>query len=351
MKFLPLVPLWFIALYGLFVVGVIGWQFWQLSRQRRRTQIITKTWIRRAVQLLLPLLIAIGPSIQGGISAPGITNVDVVFAIDTTPSIAALDYVGGKQRLEGVKQDLLSLGEQLQGAHIEIITFDSNASVILPPTTDQTVFTTTVRGLTPQISSYSEGSNIGEPIKIITQELNNMKTVYPEHYRMLFFISDGEQTAGDSVESFAALKEYINGGAVLGYGTEGGARMPKFNGLDFGKENAPDYIKTVDPSSNKETDAISKGNPGTLKQIASDLGVEYQDRTSGGSIDSAVDASKVKSLVDRSQKVVHYFNLYWLIAIPYAALIMAEWLQIMTKLLEARQRKEKEEQKEEKGKA
>lgn len=36
---------------------------------------------------------------------------------------------------------------------------------------------------------------------------------------MLFFVSDGETTSVETLKSFAEVKKYINGGAVLGYGT------------------------------------------------------------------------------------------------------------------------------------
>lgn len=339
MKFQPLAPWWLIVGYGLIFIGIIGWQFWQLSREQRKNRLVTQKWIRRTVLLFLPLLIALGPSVQGGVSAPGIANIDIVFAIDTTPSIAALDYVDGKQRLEGVKQDLLALGNELKGAQIEIITFDSSASVILPPTNDRTVFTTAVQSLTPQISSYSRGSDINEPIELIAKQLSDMKDVYPQHYRMLFFISDGEQTASDSIEAFEPIKEFIDGGAVLGYGTAAGARMPAYSGLEFGTETPSKFVKTIDPASNAEADAISKANPETLQQIANDLGISYQDRNSGGPIDPTIDASKAKLLVDLSKRVVHYINLYWLLAIPYTGLILWEWLDVVTKLFELRQPK------------
>ena len=37
--------------------------------------------------------------------------------------------------------------------------------------------------------------------------------------RIVFFISDGEITNNENLKSFAELKKYVDGGAVLGYGT------------------------------------------------------------------------------------------------------------------------------------
>ena len=44
----------------------------------------------------------------------------------------------------------------------------------------------------------------------------------------VFFITDGEITNNDSLESFSKASKYIDYGAVLGYGTkEGGKMYPK----------------------------------------------------------------------------------------------------------------------------
>jgi Ca-activated chloride channel family protein len=61
------------------------------------------------------------------------------------------------------------LAASLQGAHLEVITFDSVASVILPLTTDTTAYATAVQGLLPQISSYSQGSTIDKAYNLIQQ--------------------------------------------------------------------------------------------------------------------------------------------------------------------------------------
>jgi Ca-activated chloride channel family protein len=328
---------WILIPYIVVAAGAAGWQIWQIRHAGRR---IVVRWSRRALLVLLPAVLALGPSVPGGTSAPGVSNLDVVVAIDTTPSMGALDYAGTQQRLAGVKKDVLALAGKLQGARLEVITFDSDADVILPFTNDQTAFASAVNGLTPQASGYSQGSAIDKPVTLITEELKSSKALYPQHQRLLFYLGDGEQTSSAAVSSFAPIAPYLNGGAVLGYGTTVGAKMINYT-ITSTPGSTLTYISTVDPSSNKLEPAISKLSPTALTLIASQLKVPYQDRDLGGSINGVYQASKIPLTVDHSQHIVRYLNLYWLVAIPLVGLIFWEWQALVVKLFGIREPREK----------
>jgi Ca-activated chloride channel family protein len=338
MKFQPLAPWWLLILYLLLTMAFTGWQFWKIWQAHHKERTTLLRWLRRAGLLLLPAVLALGPSVGGGTSAPGITNLDVVVAVDTTPSLGALDYAGTQQRLAGVQKDLLALGPKVQGARLELITFDSNASVILPFTTDQSAFASAVDSITPEPSSYSQGSAIDKPIDLILQELKSSKAHFPQHQRLLFYLGDGEQTIGQPVQSFAPLAPYLNGGAVLGYGTTKGANMIDYSSLGLFSSTTT-YIKTINTGTSTLVPAVSKMDPVTLQAIAQQLKVPYQDRDEGGSITSVYKASRVSLAVDHSQHIVRYLNLYWLVAIPYAGLVFWEWQAMIIKLFDLRERR------------
>lgn len=338
MKLQPLVSLWLLIPYIIAAVSFAGWQLWRIRhkvQKHLRTRAVLLRWFRRTALLVLPAIIAIGPSIQGGISSPGVANLDVIFAVDTTPSMGALDYNGKNQRIEGAKRDLLALAETLKGAHMEIITFDSETSVILPLTTDFTAFSTAVEGMVPQINSYSQGSSVDKPIGLIIQELKASAAVYPEHYRILFYLGDGEQTTDLAPKAFNAIARQLDGGAVLGYGTTTGAQMVKYTGI-YGATAAPAYITTIDTATSKLMPAVSSMSPTTLQKIAKDMKLTYRDRNQGGPVSEVYQASKAALAVDRSQRVVHYLNLYWLVAIPFTLLVFWEWQALVIKLFKLR---------------
>ena len=333
MRLQPLIVWWLIVPFALAGFGLLGWQIYSLRKDTRAELIV---WARRAALFLFAVLLALGPSIPGGSSSPGVANLDVVIAVDTTASMGATDYDSGKLRLDGAKKDLLALAEKLQGAHFALITFDSKANLSLPSTPDKTTFVAAVNALSLEIYGTSKGSAIDKPIDVALQQLKKSKATDADKSRLFFYLGDGEQTSDAKVGSFEKLKPYISGGAILGYGTGKGATMIRNTGLEAKGE--PQYVNTIDPTTKKPVPAVSKRDEGALKQIASQTGVAYRDRNSGGSIDEVYRASNAELLVDYSRKVTHYINLYWLFAIPFAGLLFWEWKSVLLMLIELRKK-------------
>lgn len=333
MIFQPLVAWWLIIPIVLLAFGAVGWQIFQVRKKNKK---ILLTWIRRAVLLALLIVMAIGPSIPAGTTSPGIANLDVLIAVDTTSSMVAGDYNGDKTRLSGVKQDLLALGSELKGAHLAIITFNSKADLVLPFTADNATFVTAVETMSQEIYGTSKGSAIDQPIDLMTKQLKNSKAVHPDRSRMVFYIGDGEQTSDKDVKSFAAVAPLVNGGAVLGYGTSQGAKMLRYSGLGAATSDSTKYVNMLDPTSKKFVPAVSKINETNLKKIANDLKVAYRNRNKGGSLGNLLNDSKAELLIDRGKKITQYLNLYWFFAIPLTALLIWEWNKLVLLLVELR---------------
>ena len=85
-------------------------------------------------------------------------------------------------------------------------------------------------------------------------------------------MSDGEQTVQPAPRSFERLDAAVAGGAVLGYGTDEGARMHVYVGRD---EVSDLYIHDYETG----TDAISRIDEANLAKVADELGVTYVHRT------------------------------------------------------------------------
>jgi Ca-activated chloride channel family protein len=332
-KFELLAPWWIIVPYLMILLSA---SIWQGQRVLHKGRDVLIRWGRRGILLLLPVLLALGPSIPGGTSSPAVANLDIIFAVDTTPSMGALDYNVTQQRIVGVKKDLVALAKKLQGAHLELITFDSNPNIIVPFTTDTTAFSTAVNGMTPEVSSYSQGSSIDMPISLVEQQLKADKATYPARHQLFFYLGDGEQTSGQAVQSFAPLAKYLSGGAVLSYGTPKGAEMIDNTG-SISPSKKVSYIMTLDASTLTLVPGVSHMDPTTLQTIASQLKVKYQDRDKGGSINNVYQISKAGLAIDRSQHIVRYLNLYWLFAVPFSVLLFWEWQAIILRLFDLRE--------------
>lgn len=329
MRLQSLIVWWLLIPLVLLGVGALAWYIYGLRKGSRDELYV---WIRRSAIFLLLVIVALGPSVPGGTSSPGVANLEVVIAVDTTSSMGAIDYADEKQRLDGVKKDLLALGEKLRGAHFALITFDSKANLALPSTPDSATFATAVNALSLEIYGTSKGSVIDKPTELSLQQLKKSKATDPDRSRLFFYVGDGEQTTDADVGSFNELKPFIGGGAVLGYGTSNGAKMIRNTGLNH-TTTEPQYVNTFDATTKKPVPAVSKTDEQALKNIATELGVAYRNRNSGGSVDDIYKASNAQLLVDHSKKVTHYINLYWLFAIPLAGLIFWEWKQVLLLLI------------------
>ena len=89
-----------------------------------------------------------------------------------------------------------------------------------------------------------------------------------DRYTVVFFISDGEITNDDKLKSFSGASSYLDGGAVLGYGTSQGGQMKVQKSMYMDEKG---YLEDTESSSN----AVSKINENNLKTIAQDMGIDY----------------------------------------------------------------------------
>lgn len=330
MKFQPLIPWWVLLPLGLFSLAVLGWHARNLYRQKDLP--VTYAWVRRIGLVFLLILVATGPSLPLGASVSSATNLDVYFAVDTTASMGATDCAGTDIRFDCIKKDLLALGNRLQGAHITIITFDSKATTILPETTDQQTFVVAVNNMNREQYNTSTGSTIDKPLDLLAQQLKTSKQLHPDWSRLLFYMTDGEQTTKSPVKSFAQLANYLQGGAVLGYGTTQGAHMLKYTGLTNQAGSSP-YVQMVNPATKGFVPAISKMDPTNLKKIASQLRLPYVDRDQGGSLTNVYQQSHVTTLANTTMRITHYVNLYWFFMLPAVVLIFWDWQQLFQLLI------------------
>ncbi len=332
MKFQTIAPWWLVLSIGLVLCGLLAWQLYLTRRDKR----LRLAWVRRLCCMVLLLLMALGPSIPGGTSPAGMTNLDVVFAVDTTTSMGALDYGAKKQeRLDGAKQDIQGIAEAMAGARFGIITFDSEVKTILPMTTDISSVTSALDGMVREVSTYSKGSSIDLPLKPLEQKFKDNKKQDSQRPQILFYLSDGEQTVSKQPASFAPLKAYVSGGAILGYGTAAGGEMKTFYGFRdnddcaTGEQTFNCYVEDLDGKH-----ILSKIDEKNLNAIASAVGIPYQNRNNGGSFKDLVGTSHAQRVADDTRAISSYTSLYYVFAFPLALLAAWELWYIRSRLRE-----------------
>lgn len=321
----PILPVWAVvlivlALGALCVVALVRGP----DRARRRN------WGVRLLVVLLLGVACLRPGIGTGSAATATNDLDVFFVIDTTASMNAEDW-NGAPRLDGVRADVMTLAEAHAGARFALLTFDSEGQLRLPLTTDVTALQTSVSTLRPEITEYSTGSSISAANELLEKTLARTAESKPERARVVYYLGDGEQTSSDAPESYEDSAPFVQGGAVLGYGTtQGGPMRETLSGF---ATTEPGYITDTSGA-----DAISRIDEAALQEIATQLGVGYQHRTP----DSAPQAAQVDPTVletETGNDVERAFDLYWILAIMIFLLLLREvWIltRAITELAESR---------------
>ncbi|UNK70808.1 VWA domain-containing protein [Microbacterium sp. H1-D42] len=270
-------------------------------------------WALRLGMIVVVFVMLLRPGIPGGTSQTLATDTDIVIVVDTTASIAAEDWAGGEPRLNGVRADVQAIVDEYPGARFALISFDATAQLRLPLTTDATALMSSLDVMSPEVTDQSRGSSIGIANRMLADTLSAAATAAPERSRMVFYLGDGEQTTSSEPESFAAASKYVDGGAVLGYGTTEGGPMRKTTGTSAEGE----YIEY------QGAPAMSVRDEDNLRQISEQLGVEYQERSADAEI-ALPEAPTSTTDYASSGEVGNVIELYWILALVLIAMVGIE---------------------------
>ncbi len=271
--------------------------------------------LRRAGIVAALVLVLLQPGF-GTRAAPGqLSDIEVLVVVDRTRSMAALDYQEGP-RIYGAQQDLAELTAALPGARFALLTFGSQVELELPFTSDATTFGTAIETLRLEGPFDGSGSLANRPLEAMRDVLGRADEQHPGRRRMVVYVGDGENTADGEQSSFEELEDLVDGGVVLGYGTEDGARMPEAD--DLSTEDG--YIYDQD----RREDAISRIDEDNLRKIAGDLGIDYVHRTQPGGMRAIADEFEASYAVDEGEGAPAEHDLTWLFGLILLGLLLPE---------------------------
>mgnify|MGYP000137204107 CR=1 FL=1 len=325
MIFKPIFNVWILLGVGVVCVALVALLTFKSTKERRTR------WLARGGMVLLLLAMAFRPSVAGGVSQLGVTNYDVVFAIDTTSSMVAEDYDGTNPRLDGVRKDVADLSKELAGARFSIVSFNSASTLVLPYTTDTEAVNSAMGTVTPEITYYSKGSTIDQPLDLLKSHIAQNVKSKPGRVQVLFYFGDGEQTASNKPKSLSPLKSLVQGGAVMGYGTDQGGKMKENTGFD--SDQKPEYIKDYSNKDSFETvEAVSKIDEGNLRTIAKDIGISYEHRTAPSGVGSITKSLQSQNLERSVKNGNTATDIYWILAVGLGILLLIELRRIIQML-------------------
>ncbi|MDN6794724.1 MAG: VWA domain-containing protein [Propionibacterium sp.] len=327
-------PSWLIVVVAVVLAALV------VVGARRRGPGGRWTVVRRGLMSALFVVMLLGPSVPG--EATRVTSTtEVWLVVDRTGSMAAEDWEGDLPRLDGVRQDLHSVLASMGGARFSVRTWDSQVHTVVPLTTDETAIASFVDSFDRELSEYSQGSSLDRPTTKLLADLMKARDTSPENVRYLFVLSDGEtsnQGAQSASGAWAPLRDYIDGGMVIGYGTEEGGRMrAKRLGDDATAQSGaqsgaqapaaagaePEWIR--DYSRPGAPPAVSRIDEAALKAAAQELGVDYVHSPDTSTISAT--ASKMMEnaelVADSREELSTFRSFLWPFALAFA--LLAGW--------------------------
>jgi Ca-activated chloride channel family protein len=241
------------------------------------------------------------PSNDATVTVP---SLNVLFVVDSTMSMWAEDYDGDESRIDGAREACNNIMDEFSGSSFALITFSDKAEVRIPLTPDRQSITDALDYLYMPSKYVAKGSNMNSPVDEMDRILQHMKADYEDRETIVFIFSDGEETLesdkadgsssdedtdeeeedGDEEDSskskygpYSKLLGKVDGGAVIGIGSEEGATMEDEKGNHI-----------YDPTTGEP--AISCIGEDCLETIASKIGIEYIHMEEVDDIDDVVES-------------------------------------------------------------
>ena len=300
-------------LVGLVVIMVFI-RIESLVRRRGIAGVKALAAVRCLLIAALVIVIGLRPVIEETQIDVEVKNVDVLFAIDGTISMWAEDYSGDAERMSGVISDCRAVMEELKGAAFGFVKFDNLSWILAPYTQDTEAVMDVITIISRPDPDYASGSSLNTPYNDLKRMLESSRKK-DDRMTVVFFMSDGEITDGSALRSFADLAQYVDQGAVLGYGTAEGGAM---------KQDDYSYIYMED-SYEKARSVIDEN---ILRQIASDLNISYihMDGEYGREELSKVATQIIEGSRSATEKkdAVVYRDIYYWFVIPLLLMLAVE---------------------------
>lgn len=232
---------------------------------------------------------------------------DIMFVVDTSPSMAAKD-VDGDTRLAAAKNGIKAIIKSHDGYRYGAVTLGSNASVLVPPTNDLGTFEKRISEI--RIGSMGNGTAIGDGVSTAVCHLASSQA----KKKCIVLFTDGENNAGEIHPDTAAALAHRNNITlyIVGIGSKG--TVP---------------IEYTDPVTGKLYSGYLDSNfDGTsLRKLSEAAGGRYFETRSiielNASLETVAKTETVsQSFTYRTEKN-HYYKLFLMISI---ILIILTWL-------------------------
>ena len=312
----PIIPIWLMGIYCIIILILL---LYKKSKKDIKNNLV------KILIVILLFTINLRPMVPNGEVDALSYDMNVLFVIDKSVSMRALDYNGENERFEGVISDCCNIVNQLSGCKFSIITFGDDVKKEIPFTIDSDMVQAELKAINLENDTYAKGSSINS-VNGMLEEMLKEQTEKDTKNTVLFFVSDGEITIdSENLRSFANIKQYVSNGAVLGYGTAKGGKM--VSDLYRDEPNSPYYYVYYYDENYKKTTAISKIDENNLKQISSDIGIDYIHMEKASNIEYKLSEVKKQALnsLNSKDKIDSYKDIYYYLGIILVILLFVDF--------------------------
>jgi len=232
---------------------------------------------------------------------------DILFVLDTSPSMAAKD-IAGMTRLEAAKRGIHTMVNASRGASFGLVAMASEAAAVVPPTNDHDLFLQRLDSLIA--GGLGEGSAIGVGLSSAVYHL--ISSSAPK--KCIVLVTDGENNAGSIHPETAAMLAAENDITIYTFGIGTRGAVP---------------IEYIEPESGRVRSGYyeSDFDSGPLEDIASLAGGQYFG------IESTLALADALSAVSQLQASVQTFYLrtadehFWHLFLSAAGILLsAAWI-------------------------
>lgn len=321
----PIIPIWIMIIICLIGIIIIIY-----DEQWKNIKKITKKYLINVIIkisiLILLFIINLRPMIFKEKNISKEIDRKILFVIDTSVSMKALDYNNDEERINGVINDCCYIVDKLSDCEFSIITFGDTAQRLIPFTSDIDMVQAELKSINLEDDLYANGSSMNLAKDILEETLIEEKNRENKPIT-LFFISDGEITKEEEkLESFSNIKQYIDDGAVLGYGTQAGGKMIS-SLYENELNNSNIYVYYFDNKYNKKI-AISKIDEENLNKIASDIEIDYIHMNKSLDIDNKLNdiIKNNTKLNNKNKKTNQYKDIYYYFAVKLIILLIINFI-------------------------
>lgn len=324
----PIIPIWLMGIICVILIVLILYNKSLKKKLETKNKKVILNFITKIMIVILLFVINLRIMIPNGETTAINADLKVLFVVDTSVSMKALDYNGNNERISGAMEDCCYIIDELGGCKYSIIKFGNDVKKIIPFTTDSDMVQAELKSIMVENDVYAKGSSLNLIKDYLEDELKAEKDKKDSVSKfVVFFVSDGEITKdGERLESFSSLSKYVSGGAVLGYGTESGGKM-----VSTSYEDKPDsdyYYISVYNEEYKREPALSKIDENNLKKIASDMKIDYVRMNKQSNIDGKLKEikRKISETKTTEEKISSYQDIYYIFAIPLVILLMVNFV-------------------------